>query len=352
MVSKFGKFKSALLLQYIVPIFLIFLAFHTINSEKLSGRLKLLIAQGASSAKIIFSKALSVWLIGIILLLATVFLYLFVNISALNYDTILRLSFFTISYSLYYFIINLLTIFLSISFKNTSTALTSMLAVWIVWTIFLPNILMSAVESQHKLPSRDIFKSNMKEDRSKGIDGHSPSSERLVALREKVLKDYGVDSLSQLSINFRGIVMQEDEEYGNKVWDKHFGNLRTIIKNQKQSYQLGGIIDPFIALQNASKGFAASDNLHHQDFLVQVENYRRVFVRTLNNKDAFGGSKTGERGWKADNAFFKSVPDFIFKPLKIIKVFRVYIFDLAILFTWAIIIIVLLVNKSRRISIL
>ena len=92
--------------------------------------------------------------------------------------------------------------------------------------------------------------------------------------------------------------------------------------------------------------------MHHQDFLVQVENYRRVFVRTLNNKDAFGGSKTGERGWKADNAFFKSVPDFIFKPLKIIKVFRVYIFDLAILFTWAIIIIVLLVNKSRRIPIL
>ena len=81
----------------------------------------------------------------------------------------------------------------------------------------------------------DIFKSNMKEDRSKGIDGHSPSSERLVALREKVLKDYGVDSLSQLSINFRGVVMQEDEEYGNKVWDKHFGNLRTILKNQKKN---------------------------------------------------------------------------------------------------------------------
>ena len=350
-VSKFGKLKSALLLQYIAPIFLIFLAFHTINGEKLSGRLKLLIAQGASSNKIIFSKALSVWLIGLTLLLVTVFMYLLLNLGAINYDTILRLSFFTISYSLYYFIIALLTTFLSISFSNTSTALTSMLAVWVVWTIFLPNILMSTVESQHKLPSRDIFKSNMKEDRSKGIDGHSPSSDRLVALREKVLKDYGVDSLSQLSINFRGIVMQEDEEYGNKVWDKHFGNLRTVLKNQKKSYQLGGIINPFIALQNTSKGFAASDNLHHQDFLVQVENYRRVFVRTLNNKDAYGGSKTGERGWKADNAFFKSVPDFVFKPLEIMKVFKDYIFDLAILIIWVLVITFLLINKSKRIPI-
>ena len=98
-VSKFGKLKSALLLQYIVPIFLIFLAFQTINGEKLSGRLKLLIAQGASSTKIIFSKALSVWVIGLTLLLVTVFMYLLLNIGALNYDTMLRLSFFTISYT-------------------------------------------------------------------------------------------------------------------------------------------------------------------------------------------------------------------------------------------------------------
>ena len=145
--------------------------------------------------------------------------------------------------------------------------------------------------------------------------------------------------------------MQEDEEYGNKVWDKHFGNLRTVLKNQKKSYQLGGIINPFIALQNTSKGFAASDNLHHQDFLVQVENYRRVFVRTLNNKDAYGGSKTGERGWKADNAFFKSVPDFVFKPLEIMKVFKDYIFDLAILIIWVLVITLLLINKSKRIPI-
>ena len=46
-VSKFGKLKSSLLLQYIVPLLLIFLAFQSINSEKQSGRLKLLLLQGS-----------------------------------------------------------------------------------------------------------------------------------------------------------------------------------------------------------------------------------------------------------------------------------------------------------------
>ena len=33
-ISRFGKLKSALLLQYILPLLLVFLAFHTIHSEQ------------------------------------------------------------------------------------------------------------------------------------------------------------------------------------------------------------------------------------------------------------------------------------------------------------------------------
>ena len=44
-LSKFGKLKSSLLLQYMIPLFLIFLAYSSISSEKESGRLKLLVFQ-------------------------------------------------------------------------------------------------------------------------------------------------------------------------------------------------------------------------------------------------------------------------------------------------------------------
>jgi len=351
-VSKFGKLKSALLLQYLVPILLIFVAFSSVSSEKRSGRLKLLILQGAKPISIIFAKTLSIWLYGTGLLAFTILAYSLFNSTDLNTEVLGRVTMLFITYSLYYFIITGLTVFFSARWENPTVALTSMLGIWIIWTIFLPNILMSSVEKWYELPSRNEFKAAMREDRSKGLDGHNPSDERKEELEARVLKEYGVDSLSQLPINFDGIVMQEDEEYGNKVWDKHFGELRSVLAKQKKSYQLGGFVNPFIPLQNASMGFSGNDNLHHQEFLVQVENYRRVFIKALNDKHAFGGSKTGDWGWKADNDFFKSVSDFEYQPTALASVFPHYRTDLLLLAVWSVLVAGLMVFGTKKMQIL
>ena len=39
--------------------------------------------------------------------------------------------------------------------------------------------------------------------------------------------------------------MKADEEYGNSVWDKHFGALYSQLQIQKNIYQFSGIINPF-----------------------------------------------------------------------------------------------------------
>ncbi len=351
-VSKFGKLKSSLLLQYIVPILLIFLAFSSISNEKQSGRLKLLVLQGAKPFSLILGKTISIWMYGIGLLAITILAYTLFNLQDLNGEVLSRTALFFLSYSLYYFIVTGLTIFFSASWQNPTVALTSMLGLWIIWTIFLPNILMSSVEKWHELPSRNEFKTAMREDRSKGLDGHNPADKRSKELEAKVLKEYGVDSLAQLPINFDGIVMQEDEEYGNKVWDKHFGNLKSVFAQQKHTYQLGGIVNPFISLQNASMGFSGNDNLHHQEFLVQVENFRRVFIKMLNDKHAYGGSKTGDWGWEADNDFFKSVPDFEYQPTPLASVFSNYIPDVLLLMGWSILVFGLMILGTKKMQVL
>jgi len=350
-VSRFGKLKPSLLLQYIVPLLLVFLAFNSVSNEKQSGRLKLLVLQGAKPLQIILAKTLSVWLYGMLLLSLILFVYGLLNLQSLTADILARTGLFFLSYSLYYFIISGLTVFFSARWQNATLALTSMLGIWIIWTIFLPNILMSSVEKWHELPSRNEFQTAMKEDRSKGLDGHNPTDKRSLALKEKVLKEYGVDSVSQLPINFDGMRMQADEDYGNSVWDKHFGNNRDVLQKQKQSFQLGGIVNPFISLQNTSMGFMASDNLHHQEFLLQVENYRRIFIKMLNDKQTYGGSKTGDWGWKIDNAFFKSVPDFDYQPTQISAVISKYILDVILLFLWTILVVALIVFGTKKIKI-
>lgn len=334
-ISNFGKLKSSLLLQYVLPLLLLFLAFDSVSRERKSGRLKMLVLQGARPATIIWAKVWSVWLYGLALLTLTVLVYALLNLSDITGEMVSRTLLFYSAFAAYYFVVVGLTVLFSARGQSATLALTSMLGIWILWTIFLPSIVLSSVEKWHELPSRNAFKAAMKEDRSKGIDGHNPSDERGKALEEATLAEYGADSVEQLPINFDGLRMQADEEYGNQVWDKHFGDLRDVLAQQKKSYQWAGVLNPFISLQNASMGFTGSDNLHHHEYLVQVEGYRRDFIKTLNDEHAYGGSTTGDWGWKADNAFFRSVPDFEYKPVALAAVFPTYLPDLLLLALWA-----------------
>lgn len=350
-VSKFGKLKSSLILQYIIPLLIIFMAFSSVSSEKESGRLKLLLIQGGKPSQILLGKALGVWLYGLSLLLLVMLVQITVNFNTINSDGWLRILMLTLSYALYYLIVSGLTVAFSARWQNPTASLSFMLALWMIWSIFLPGIFNSSVEKMFPLPSRKEFKESMREDRSKGLDGHNPSDKRIEAVEKRVLAEYQVDSISQLPINFDGIVMQEDEEYGNQVWDKHFGKNNQIIAKQKSFLQTAGIINPFISLQNASMGFAGSDYFHHQDFLQQAENYRRVLIKQLNEKHAFGGSKTGDWGWKADNSFFKSVPDFSYQPAKLEQKINRYLLDLLLLGGWALLSLIVLNQTSKKLSI-
>ena len=331
-ISKFGKLKSSLILQYVIPLFLIFLAYSSISSERETGRLKLLVFQGISLFQLVFSKSISIWLYGVFLLLITISIQTL--LSTIDLEIIQRLMLVFISYSCYYYIICSLTTLFSVSFKNNTSALSSILATWIIWTIFLPKIWGNAVENIYPLPSRQNFKSMMKEDRSKGIDGHDPSDQRREQLKNKYLAKYNVDSLKHLPINFDGIVMQEDEEYGNRVWDKHFGNNYSIFKKQKRLYQISGLLSPFSSLQNLSIGVCGNDMIHHLDFLKKAEDYRRYLIKSLNDKHAFGGSKTGNWKWTVDNEFFKSVEKFEYKNPKIQNKINHYVIDILFLLLW------------------
>ncbi len=352
LMSKFGKLKPSLLFQFLIPLFLIFLSFNAYTSERESGRLKLLLIQGASVTRIVLSKVLSIWTIGLILLLFTTGVQLLFNVNQFNLDTFLRLILLITSYGMYYLILINVTVALSLLFKSRTASLSLTIVVWVIWTVFLPKIIGNAVEKMSPLPTRIEFQEAMSKDRSKGIDGHNPSDERKKQLEQATLDKYNVESLSELPINFAGIVMQADEEYGNEVWDKHFGAIYTQLEIQKKNVQRSGLINPFNAVHSLSMGTAGTDMFHHLDFLKQAETYRRIFIKTLNDEYAFGGAKTGERGWKADTAFFQSVKDFEYQTPALQSLSAKYILDVLVLLLWFVGSLLLLKTSSKKASVL
>ena len=91
---------------------------------------------------------------------------------------------------------------------------------------------------------------------------------------------------------------------------------------------------------------------HHLDFLEQAEDYRRIFIKTLNDEYAFGGSKTGERGWKADTEFFQSVIDFTYVQPSLANLLNQYVLDLGMLFVWFLFSSLSLLISSKKASVL
>jgi ABC-2 type transport system permease protein len=204
------------------------------------------------------------------------------------------------------------------------------------------------LESLTPLSTRIELSEKMQDDRSKGIDGHNPFDDRKIELEKEILARYEVDSLSHLPINFAGILMQADEEFGNQVWDKHYGELYEKLETQKRNYQLSGLINPFASLQSLSMASAGTDLLHHLDFLSHAEKYRRYFIKTLNDEYAFGGSKTGERGWKASQDFFRSIKDFSYNEANFISMKNKYLIDIFCLFLWSLSLVCLIIYYSKN----
>jgi len=351
-ISKFGKLKPSVLLQYIIPLFIIFLTFASISEERETGRLKLLVLQGISIRKLIFAKTLSVWCCALLLLIITLGVGLVVNETNNSPDFLLRLGLIFVVYALYYYIIAILSTWLSARLKHKTSSLSSMLTIWIVWTIFMPKIWGNASENIYPLPSRQDFQKAMQIDRAKGLDGHNPSDKRADQLDKTILSQYNVSSIDDLPINYDGIRMQADEEYGNSVWDKHFGRRNTIFHQQKRFYQALGLVNPFMSLQNTSMGFCGSDLYHHLNFLRQAEDYRREFIKMLNEQQTHGGSKTGDWSWTDNSDFYQSITDFHYQPMSLYSANSFYRIDLFILIFWSLLITFIVALRAKKISVI
>ena len=137
--------------------------------------------------EIVFAKVFSLLSLATILLLFTIIAQCLFNFSNIELDQVIRLNVFFWSYFIYYFIIISFTVLLSLILKKSTSALSLTIITWLLWTIFLPKTIGNFTESLTPLSTRIELTEKMKEDRSKGIDGHNPFDDRKKELEEEVL---------------------------------------------------------------------------------------------------------------------------------------------------------------------
>ncbi len=174
---------------------------------------------------------------------------------------------------------------------------------------------------------------------------------------DSVIAHYEIDTIkvkdvnAALPVNVDGLVMQADEEYANMVYDKHFKRIRKIIVQQNNISRYASFVNPYFAIRNASMGITQSDFNSHLNLLNEAELYRRYLIKTLNDKMAYGGSKTGDWGWKVDASYWNTFKDFTYPNLSLLQSIKVNVVEIVALFFWLFLLVLAVFITSKKLTI-
>ncbi|MEM6684268.1 MAG: DUF3526 domain-containing protein [Bacteroidota bacterium] len=334
-LARFGDLTPDFILLFIIPLLLILIAYNSMTKERERGTLTLLNSQGAVGWKIVLGKWLAIFVpvcsIVFILFVITGFL-----LSSLpDFGVFSWSSLFTlfITYMIYYAIFINLVLIISATVKKSGIALVLSLSVWILVCLVLPKAASNLAEYKYPYPTRQEFAENIAKDKKLGLDGHNPWSAAAKKLEEETLKEYGVDSLSQLPFNYDGYRMQKGEEHEAEIYFKHYQYLKTQYSNQNSIYKTLAIISPYLPTRFMSMAIAKTDYNTHWDFSDAAENYRIATQKFLNEHFA-NETSYGDWGWKADADFWKQLPKFEYEPPSLVETLETNTTSVLMMFVW------------------
>ncbi len=312
--SRLGSLSFSWLMLVIMPLFIILLGHDAISNEREKGNLRLHAAQGLDMRKLLWGKVLGILILASSMALAGLIIQLgfqsALNASGSTGQDLLHTLVWGILCLVYFFIIAAVSVTGSTWSRSSMSSLLLQVSVWVVMLIIMPRITAAMGSRLHPFEQRSFFNNTLRQDREKGIDGHNPMDERNEKFKDSLLRHYKVKTLEELPVNADGLAMQADEEYANLVYDKHFNRIRETMTRQNNISAYASLLDPYLAVRNLSMSITQADYHHQLRFLKEAENYRRYLIGALNEKMAYGGSKTGEWDWTTDADFWSSVNDF------------------------------------------
>ncbi|RFP64317.1 DUF3526 domain-containing protein [Hymenobacter lapidiphilus] len=351
---RFGQLSFTVLWQVVLPLMLIFVAHRAVVAERQAGTLKLLVAQGVSVRRLLWGKVLGYCGLMLAVLAVSGAALLLLRSGPAGADGGRdiggRLALLLSCYALYYVLIITATVYASARLAAPSQVLVLMLAGWFGLTILLPKLAMSVGEQSFQLPTRLQFEEQLDAAYKQGLNGHDPNDARAKQFQDSLLARYQVKELQQLPLNADGLLMQADDVYHGRAYDRQAATLQRTLARQNQLAGRVALLDPLLAVSRLSRGLAGTDIHHHLRFLQQAETYRRGLVKTLNEKMAYGGSKTGDWGWKVDATYWQSIADFTYQPPTIGGSLRPYRAELLALLAWVLGTLGLVHWAARRLS--
>ena len=357
-ISRFGDLTGAMILQVLMPLLIIFLAFTAFSGEREAGTLRQVMSMGVNRAQLLWGKALG---IGAAVLLVIVPCIL-IGATALSLSPLeaagggfgARLAVLAASYTGYAVVFLFLTLAVSAFARHARTALMIMVGFWAFTSFLAPKAVSEISKTVHPTPAFGSFNAGMRAHQYRGMDGVSPWA-RVAQRQQELYREYNVDSVAELPAYWPATRMQLLEELDHDVFDLHFGQVRDAYAAQRRLQDRFGVLAPTLALRSLSMGMAGTDLIHHAKFMQDSEVYRRDMVAKMNGylskaAASLNSSFSSSNYMRADESVFAMVPPFVYQPPALAATLNEHRGNLAVLALWMIASILLArwsINKMR-----
>ncbi len=350
-LARFGELTAATVLQILLPLLIILLAFNAFAGERESGTLRQVLSLGVSAKNLAFGKVLG--LTGVLALLLVPAVLIGAVALMLNGDeagepfNAARFALLVIGYLLYLSVFVFVSLAVSARASSSRFALLVLLGFWITSCLIVPRAATDIARRIYPTASALEFAAQMENDIKNGTDGHNPSDKRLADLKNEAMQQYGVSRLEDLPVNFDGIALQAGEDFGNQVFDEHYGNLWNQFERQDKVRQLAAVLAPQLAASSLSRGLAGTDFAQHRDFAIAAENHRRLLIRTI-NEDTMKNARYGDTKYVASANLWEKVPEFQYAAPETAAILKKQSGGILVLFGWFVVSILLMIWATAR----
>jgi ABC-2 type transport system permease protein len=275
--QRFGSWSTAAILQVLVPLLIIIVAFPAFAGEREQGTLRQLASLGISMRPVAAGKVL-----GIAGALAAVL----VPVTLLGALLLDPAPVFTLAavYFAYFAVVLAVALAVSARAPSARTALVTLLGLWAVATLVVPRASSDVARHLHPVPSSLEFAQAIQEDLKNVRDGHGLG---------------GGDPRAA------ALALAEGEAKSAAAYQYHYGLLFDTYEAQSRVHTLASLASPTMAVRALSMAVAGSDLQQHRRFLDAAETHRHGLVDALNAADASGGGGPG---------LWASIPRFSLEP--------------------------------------
>ena len=310
--QRFGQLTAVDALLVLLPLFIIVVTFAAFSGEREQGTLSQLLSFGVARRDLLLGKAAGV---------AAALALVVVPVTIAGVTGLARTSEFgsprrdasravllILNYLVYFAIVVAVALGVSARAKSSRGALVVLLGLWFEGTLMAPRMASDLAAALAPTPSAVQFQVAIEKD----LADQSGVERRLDSRRQELLRRYNAASLDAVPVSFAGISLQEGEEHGNEVFDRHYGQLFDTFGRQQRIVSLAGVAAPLLPVRSLSMALAGTDVAHHRAFVRAAEQYRRDIQRRLNG-DITAKAKPGAV-YTAGPELWAQVPEFQYGP--------------------------------------